>query len=136
MELETNNNAYKLPDEVLRSAIKPGNVSHTLGFTYADLGPRSPPINPTSEYYVYFHLTEIEKLSDGKKRKVNITLNSQSVLSKPLVLDYLKPVTLNFKTKGDVWFNISATSDSDAPPILNAFEIHKLITPVVSPTDD
>ncbi|XP_013444211.2 probable LRR receptor-like serine/threonine-protein kinase At1g05700 [Medicago truncatula] len=136
MELETNNNAYKLPDEVLRSAVQPGNVSHTLGFTYADLGPRSPLIDRNSEYYVYFHFTEIVKLSDGKKRKINITLNSQSVLSEPLVLDYLKPITLNFKTKGDVWFNISATSDSDAPPILNAFEIHKLITPVVSPTDD
>lgn len=126
------NDAYKLPAQVLKSAAKPRNVSRTLGFNYTTYSSTAP-LDKRYEYYVYLHFNEIEKLSDGKKRKINITFKHQAVPSKP-VLDYLKPVTLNFKTQGDVLFNISATSDSDAPPILNAFEIYKLITQLDSPT--
>jgi hypothetical protein len=133
MDLETNNDAYKLPAQVLRSAAQPLNISYPMSFTYEAVFDRS--LDKTNEYYVYFHFMEIEKLSDGKKRKINIILNSLNVLSQPLVLDYLKPVTLNFTTKGDAWFNISATSDSDAPPLLNAFEIYQLVIQLDSPTE-
>lgn len=125
------NDAYKLPAHVLKSAVQPRNVSRTLGFVYTAYSSTVP---LGKSYYVYFHFNEIEKLSDGKKRKINITFKNQPVPSKPIVLDYLKPVTLNFKTQDDVLFNISATSDSDAPPLLNAFEIYKLITQLDSPT--
>ncbi|KEH18235.1 LRR receptor-like kinase plant [Medicago truncatula] len=133
MDPEINNDAYKLPSKVLRSTAQPNNVSHPLGFIYEYT--YSPPLDKTYEYYVYFHFNEIEKLSGGKKRKINITVNYKPVLSQPLVLDYLKPITLNYKTQGDVWFNISATSDSDLPPVLNAFEIYQFITQLDSPTD-
>jgi hypothetical protein len=133
MDLETNNDAYKLPAQALRSVAQPLiNISY-MTFTYDD--EFETPLDKIYDYYVYFHFMEIEKLSDGKKRKINITLNSQNVLSQPLVLDYLKPVTLNFSTKGDVLFNISATSDSDAPPLLNAFEIYQLVKQLDSPTE-
>ncbi|KEH18237.1 LRR receptor-like kinase plant [Medicago truncatula] len=121
------NDTYKLPANVLKSAAQPRNVTRTLGFVYTAY-------SSTAQYYVYLHFNEIEKLSDGKKRKINITFKNQPVPSKPIVLDYLKPVTLNIKIQGDVLFNISATSDSNAPPILNAYEIYKLITPLDSPT--
>jgi hypothetical protein len=127
---ETNNDAYKLPVQVWRSKVQPENVSRPLSFVYTYI----PPLDRAYDYYVYFHFAEIEKLSDGKKRIINITLNYQPVLSQPLVLDYLKPVTLNFKSQSNVWFNISAAPHSDAPPILNAFEIYKFITQVDSPT--
>ena len=132
MDFETNDDTYKLPAKVLRSAAQQWNISRPLGFVYRRT---YIPLDTTSDYYVYFHFNEIEKLSDGKKRKINITVNYRPVLSQPLVLDYLKPVTLNFKTQGDVWFNISATTDSDAPPILNAFEIYQFMTQLDSPTD-
>lgn len=127
------NDAYKLPDHVLKSAAQPTNVSRTLGFNYNTYSSTAP-LNKRYEYYVYLHFNEIEKLSDGKKRKINITFKNQPVPSKPIVLDYLKPVTLNIKIQGAVLFNISATSDSDAPPILNAYEIYKLIIQLDSPT--
>jgi len=134
MDTATNSDAYKLPAKVLRNAAQSKNVSRPLGFIYQYT--YTPPLDFTYDYYVYFHFNEIEKLPNGKKRKINITVNYRPVLSQPLVLDYLKPVTLNFKTQGNVWFNISATSDSDAPPILNAFEIYKLMTQLDSPTYD
>jgi hypothetical protein len=133
MDLETNNDAYKLPAQALRGAAQPLiNISY-MTFTYDD--EFETPLDKIYDYYVYFHFMEIEKLSDGKKRKINITLNSQNVLSQPLILDYLKPVTLNFTTQGGVLFNISATSDSDAPPLLTAFEIYKLVNQLDSPTE-
>ena len=88
------------------------------------------------EYYVYFHFLEIQQLPIGKKRIINITLNYQTILTQPLVLEYLKPVTIapQKTSSGSVLFNVSATSESDAPPILNAFEVYKLITQLDLPT--
>ncbi|KRH44233.1 hypothetical protein GLYMA_08G198200v4 [Glycine max] len=49
----------------------------------------------------------------------------------------MKPVTISNKnaTQGFVRFSIRATAESDAPPILNAFEVYELITDLNSPTD-
>lgn len=49
----------------------------------------------------------------------------------------MKPVTISNKnaTQGFVRFSIRATAESDAPPILNAFEVYKLVTDLNSPTD-
>ncbi|XP_054782577.1 probable LRR receptor-like serine/threonine-protein kinase MEE39 [Prosopis cineraria] len=84
-------------------------------------------------------LCEIEQLRPGQKRTIDITLDDENILARPITLEYLKPQTIiaphRKATQGYVRFNISATSESDAPPILNAFEVFKLISPLPSPTD-
>ncbi|KAH1052129.1 hypothetical protein GYH30_021804 [Glycine max] len=124
---------YKLPSQVLRTAVQSPNVSHPLQFDYDNL---YAPLDKPYEYYVYFHFLEIQQLPIGKKRIINITLNYQTILTQPLVLEYLKPVTIapQKTSSGSVLFNVSATSESDAPPILNAFEVYKLITQLDLPT--
>ena len=130
----TKYDGYKLPAQVLGTAAHSLNVSYALEFDYnSDYVYGA--LDSTFEYYVYFHFAEIEQLPVGKKRIINITLNSENILSQPLVLEYLKPVTISHTAKGYVNFRISAASESDAPPILNAFEIYKLITELDSPTD-
>ena len=128
----TKYDAYKLPAQVLRTAAQSRNASCALEFDYKSWfgGLRKP-----FEYYVYFHFAEIVQLPVGKKRIINITVNSENILSQPLVLEYLKPVTINHTAKGYVNFSISAASESDAPPILNAFEIYQLMTELDSPTE-
>ena len=99
---------YKLPSQVLRTAVQSPNVSHPLQFDYDNL---YAPLDKPYEYYVYFHFLEIQQLPIGKKRIAPQKTSSVSVL-----------------------FNVSATSESDAPPILNAFEVYKLITQLDLPT--
>ena len=90
-----------------------------------------------SRYYVYFHFAEIQQLAPGLRRIINITLNDENILSEPITLEYMKPVTISNKyaTQGSVRFLIRATAESDAPPILNAFEVYQLITDLNSTTD-
>lgn len=94
-------------------------------------------LNKYSGYYVYFHFAEIQKLAPGLRRIINITLNDENILSEPIILEYMKPVTISNKnaTQGFVRFSIRATAESDAPPILNAFEVYQLVTDLNSPTD-
>ncbi|XP_029129074.1 probable leucine-rich repeat receptor-like protein kinase At2g28990 isoform X2 [Cajanus cajan] len=125
---------YKLPSQVLRTAVQTRNVSKPLQFDFDNVF--FEPLDKPFEYFIYFHFAEIEQLPRGQKRVIDITLEFEPILSHPLVLEYLKPVTVSPQktTRGFVSFNITATSESDAPPILNAFEIYKLITQLDSPT--
>lgn len=125
--------AYKLPAQVWSSAARSSNVSQPLEYDHDTLYKA---LDGPYEYYVYFHFAEIEQLPAGQKRIISITLNSKLVHSQPLVLEYMKPISVETTTQGDIWFDISATSQSDAPPILNAFEIYKVITEVHLPTDE
>ncbi|KAF7814203.1 putative LRR receptor-like serine/threonine-protein kinase [Senna tora] len=126
--------SYKLPAQVEKSAATTMNLSNPL---YYDYNSNWSNLEKPSKYYVYFHFVEIEQLGPGKKRIMNISVNDKDILSQPLVLEYLKPITIIHQnvTRGNVRFNISATPESDAPPILNSFEIYKLISPLSSPTD-
>ncbi|KAL1293041.1 hypothetical protein AAHE18_19G043100 [Arachis hypogaea] len=126
--------AYKLPSQVMKTAAQSLNMSHPLELGLSTL---LIDLDDATEYYVYFHFVEIQKLTAGKKRLINIALNSQSILSQPLVLEYLKPVTVgsSYTAQVNATFSISAALGSEAPPILNAFEVYKLITQIDSPTD-
>ncbi|KAJ7963103.1 Receptor-like protein kinase family [Quillaja saponaria] len=88
------------------------------------------------EYCVYFHFAVIQ-LVPGQRRIINITVNGESILSKPITLEYLKPLTIspNITTRGNVKFNITPAVGSDLLPILNAFEIYKFIPQPYLPTD-
>ncbi|XP_027334329.1 putative leucine-rich repeat receptor-like protein kinase At2g19210 isoform X2 [Abrus precatorius] len=134
IDMDPSTSAYKLPAQVLRTASQSLNVSYPLKFDYDSL---FNDLDTNYEYRVYFHFAEIEALPPGQNRIINITLNSKPVLSHPLVLQYMKPVTISPQdaVRGRISFSISATSESAAPPILNAFEAYKLIPGLYSPTD-
>ncbi|KAG5000725.1 hypothetical protein JHK87_021797 [Glycine soja] len=120
---KSGNDIYKVPAEVLKTAVQSFNRSYDL---YYDLEiDWNVLLDKYSRYYVYFHFAEIQKLAPGLRRIINITLNDENILSEPITLEYMKPVTISNKnaTQGFVRFSIRATAESDAPPILNAFEI-------------
>ena len=120
IDIQNNNDSYQIPSEVLRTAVQPSSAYHSL--SYSDL-------NLTVKIYVCFHFAEIEKLTQGKKREFIINVNGGSYISEPITLDYLKPLSicLNQIFERQFSFVINATTGSDLPPILNAFELYAVI---------
>ncbi|KAL3005018.1 hypothetical protein AAZX31_08G195700 [Glycine max] len=132
---KSGNDIYKVPAEVLKTAVQSFNRSYDLYYDYEIEW--NVLLDKYSRYYVYFHFAEIQQLAPGLRRIINITLNDENILSEPITLEYMKPVTISNKyaTQGSVRFLIRATAESDAPPILNAFEVYQLITDLNSTTD-
>ncbi|KAF7814204.1 putative LRR receptor-like serine/threonine-protein kinase [Senna tora] len=135
VDIVADESTYELPQQVLRSAAKSLNLSSSLHFDYNSIWRD---LEESSLYYVYFHFAEIEQLPYGHKRIINISLYSnESILSIPVNLKYLEPITISpqYSTQSFVQFRISAASESSAPPILNAFEVYKLVTSLSPQTD-
>lgn len=118
---ESYQNVFEIPSAVMSTAVAPKNASHALEF-YWD----SPDNN--SEYYIYFHFAEIEKLRPPQLRNLLITW-SGGWFPRPFVLRYLNAVT--FSNPWPFWgstkhsFSILKTDNSTLPPILNAYEIYE-----------
>ena len=124
IDMQSSNDSYKPPLEVLRTAVQPPSGYHALRFddnTSVD----------ASKRYVCFHFAEIAKLKQGMKREFIIDVNGGNHISEPIMLDHLKPLSicLNQIFKGHFSFSINATTGSDLPPILNAFEVYGVISP-------
>ncbi|KAK4590860.1 hypothetical protein RGQ29_021164 [Quercus rubra] len=113
-------NAYNIPDVVLRTAAKSQNSTTPLSFYF------SPP-DSLSQCYVYFHFAEIEKLENGQQRELTILLNGERYLTESVTLDYLNSRTIlptELAIMGErLNFSITAAEGSKFPPILNAVEI-------------
>ncbi|KAL4625943.1 hypothetical protein ACB092_05G060300 [Castanea dentata] len=105
-------NAYNIPDVVLRTAAKSQNSTTPLSLYF------SPP-DSLSQCYVYFHFAEIEKLENGMQRELTILLNGER---------YLAESGSSLKTEQAIMgerlhFSIIAAEGSKFPPILNAVEV-------------
>ncbi|KAF2294536.1 hypothetical protein GH714_012349 [Hevea brasiliensis] len=74
-------------------------------------------------------------IPQDQRREFTITLNDLNY--GPISLEYLKPQTIPLKSpnEGEINFTINPTSNSDLPPILNAFEILSVVKLPRSPTD-
>ncbi|KAF7814196.1 putative LRR receptor-like serine/threonine-protein kinase [Senna tora] len=125
-EISTGDSAYKVPPQVLQTAVQSLNRSYSISVNWT--------YGTTYQYLVFLHFAEIEKLPSAHKRIINVTIGDNDSFVQPL--DYLKPITLssNIPNKGYATFTISAAAESDAPPILNAFEIAHLVPQPNSPT--
>ncbi|KAL0010248.1 hypothetical protein SO802_005356 [Lithocarpus litseifolius] len=124
-----NNDGYKLPAEVLRTAVQASGAYNTLSFSLSG--------NSYSRRYVCFHFAEIAELTQGKKREFIISVNEENYTSKPITLEYLTPLSVcpNRTFESPLSISIDATMESDFPPILNAFE-HYIVVPLpYKPTD-
>eukprot|EP00258_Populus_trichocarpa_P030877 XP_024446896.1 probable LRR receptor-like serine/threonine-protein kinase At1g05700 isoform X1 [Populus trichocarpa] len=133
IDIQGSDDPYRLPVEVLRTAVQPRNGLNSLSYNYTLVYTE----NFTPEFRVYFHFAEIEQIAPGKLREFTITLNGLKY--GPFTLEYLKPLTKGpYKLQvpeDQVRFSIDATLRSDLPPILNAFEIFILWPLPHSPTN-
>ncbi|KAH8481188.1 hypothetical protein H0E87_031228 [Populus deltoides] len=133
IDIQSSDDPYCLPVEVLRTAVQPRNGLNSLSYTYAPQYTES----FTPKFLVYFHFVEIEQIAPGELREFNITLNGLNY--GPFTLEYLKLLTIGPNKlqvpEDQVMFSIDATWRSDLPPILNAFEIFELRPLRYSPTN-
>lgn len=117
--INTNDNGYRAPFEVIRSAAIPRNDSSPLEFSWTTE-------DPNSKFHVYLYFAEVEKLEKKQLRKFNISWNGSSLFG-PLVPQYLDAATVsNLKSLvgNEHRISIYRTQDSTLPPILNAVEIY------------
>ncbi|XP_028756235.1 probable LRR receptor-like serine/threonine-protein kinase At1g05700 [Neltuma alba] len=118
---------YKLPTEVLGTAIQSQNGSFSL---VIDLD-----CSTDYEYYVYLHFFDFEEHSQDQQRKMEITFTDTIQDSITLKSHALQTVVKSIH-KGQYLKSISITStrDSGLPPMINAFEIYRVLPQPNSPT--
>ncbi|XP_040959153.1 probable LRR receptor-like serine/threonine-protein kinase MEE39 [Gossypium hirsutum] len=128
IDTQGSGNLYKLPVEVLRTAVRPFNGSNSLSYSSS--------FGSSYEYNLYFHFAELELFED-KQREISITVNG--ITQGPFTLEYLKPLSISFQrlrtVEGNISFTISTTMESGLPPILNALEYYQLKQFTDSTTD-
>ncbi|XP_062024336.1 LRR receptor-like serine/threonine-protein kinase IOS1 [Rosa rugosa] len=115
-------NDYQVPSIVMSTAGTAMNSSTPMYIGW------NPP-DATSEYYVYMHFAEIQKLKANESRSFNITLNDKLFYG-PLVPSYLSTITIYSPaalTGGNFTFSLFKTENSTLPPILNAMEYFRVI---------
>ncbi|PKI70976.1 hypothetical protein CRG98_008557 [Punica granatum] len=125
--LSNNNDAYKVPAEVLKTAQKATDVNPYIYVSWSS--------NSTDEWCFYFHFAEIERLPTGQRREFTISVSDR--LMDTVTLEYLKPVTVasQIVTGPKINFSIDATQQSGQHlPILNAIEIFTIVKHLNVPT--
>lgn len=106
----------------MSTAATPENASDPLDISlFAD--------DNTTEYYIYMHFTDVEKLQRNQSRQFNITMNGKHFYG-PFIPDYLDTTTIyNIRAlKGSesqiYYFSMFMVGNSTLPPILNAYELY------------
>ncbi|KAK1548813.1 hypothetical protein Q3G72_019531 [Acer saccharum] len=131
IQISDDGNNYKVPDQLLKTAATPKNASVPLSLGWNNFE------DSASVGYIYFHFANL--FDDELSREMMIELEGVRNISDPVVLEYLKPKTINstgFPISGkDVSFKIYAAEESDLPPILNAVEVFLFIALPDSPTN-
>ena len=125
IDTQGSNDSYKLPAQVLRTAIQPASGYSVLSYEMAN--------RDNGEYfkcYICFHFAEVEEVKEGELREFVIDVNERDYISEPITLEYLKPKSVcpNRTFQGQFSFTINATAKSTLLPILNAFDIYELLS--------
>ncbi|KAI9109420.1 hypothetical protein K1719_019474 [Acacia pycnantha] len=121
IDSDTSENTYKLPKEVLSSAVQSVNAYSSLVINMDPYSHRS------YDYYVYLHFYDFVNKSQNQQRKMVISFSDGVNVS--FSLEHLKPTTLvrNIKRGEDI-NNISIRSTSDSlRAMLNAYEIYRVL---------
>lgn len=129
--INDNNNGYRAPFDVMRTAAKPKNVSEPLELSWT-------PNDPNSRFYVYFYFAEVEKLEKNQVRNFSISWNGSPIFG-PIVPEYLVADTVcNYKPLmgNEHLVSLHRAKDSTLPPILNAVEVYELRLMDALPTFD
>ncbi|KAK4267376.1 hypothetical protein QN277_024163 [Acacia crassicarpa] len=126
-------NEYKLPSEVLGSAVRAKNDSSSLYINTLKLID----FTADNEHYVYLHFFDFEEHSQGQVRSMNITFTDD-------IREYVDLKSKDVYTlvrripKGVLVDRISITSTpgSGLPPMINAYEIYRALPQPNSPTHE
>ncbi|KAL5576866.1 hypothetical protein UlMin_018565 [Ulmus minor] len=119
IEYSSENDTYKMPSAVMRTACTPINANDSLVISWE-------PSDSNLNYYVFFHFAEIEELKANQIRMFEILYNGNPWY-KPFSPQDLRWLTvysespLNGRRHN---FTISKTQNSTLPPIINALEIY------------
>ncbi|KAL5576861.1 hypothetical protein UlMin_018560 [Ulmus minor] len=119
IEYSSENDTYKMPSAVMRTACTPINANDSLVIWWE-------PSDTTLKFYVFFHFAEIEELKANQIRMFEILYNGKHFYG-PFSPKYLSRLTVyseNPLTGGRHNFSISKTQKSTLPPIINALEIY------------
>ncbi|KAL1208516.1 putative LRR receptor-like serine/threonine-protein kinase [Cardamine amara subsp. amara] len=121
-DVGTPNNNNEPPKNALTSAAMPTNASAPLTLTWGS-------DNPKDQYYLYEHFAEIQDLQANDTREFNIFLNGYRLYgplipSKATTIFSVSPLTCN---EGKCSLQLIRTNRSTLPPLLNAFEIYRVI---------
>lgn len=108
----------------MSTAATPTNSSSSLEFKWN-------PDEVTSQYYAYMYSAEIVRLQANQTRVFNVNLNGQHLFG-PLSPIYLSTRTFYSETalydpNGKYVVSLVATENSTLPPLINAFEVYKVI---------
>ncbi|XP_021834226.1 putative leucine-rich repeat receptor-like protein kinase At2g19210 [Prunus avium] len=115
-----NSKPFQPPEIVLRTAATPKNKNGSLEIRWL-------PSDNVTEYYVYMHFSEVEKLPGNHSRQMYINREGEFFYKLP-VLEYLSIWTVySIKAQsngGQYNFSIFKIENSTLPPILNAIEFY------------
>lgn len=127
--MESNNDAYKVPMEVLMTAQQSSNSRYGMAIYWT-----SP--NASFLWYVFLHFAEIQILQPGQVRQLTVYVNDNTLVT-TVTPEFLKPVTVSSKpfSGTTVNFSVHSQSASNLSAFLNAAEIFRTIDLPNSPTD-
>ncbi|KAI9109505.1 hypothetical protein K1719_019559 [Acacia pycnantha] len=123
---------YRLPNEVLRTAVKALNVSSSLYINLKLIN-----FTADSEHYVYLHFFDFEEHFKGQVRSMEITFTD--MIQEIVTLKYQDVYTLVKRIPKGVnitRISITSTPGSGLPPMINAYEIYKALPQSNSPTHE
>lgn len=119
---ENESNDYDPAPLAMQTAAAPKDDSRPLDFFLR-------PADSTTQYYIYMHFAEVEKLKANETREFNISLNGMHWYG-PFSPAYLSTTTVYTRSGLNAGknnsFSIYKTESSTRPPILNALEIYRL----------
>lgn len=129
LPINTYENGYRAPFEVIKTAARPQNGSEPLNLYWNTTG-------MDDQFYIYMYFAEVEHLARNQSRKFNISWNG-SPLFGPVVPRYLQADIISNSRAlvgKDHQISIYKAENSTLPPILNAIEVFKVMQLVESPT--
>ncbi|OWM84447.1 hypothetical protein CDL15_Pgr000886 [Punica granatum] len=120
MAINTNENGYKAPFQVIHSAARPKNGTGSLELQWTSS-------DENDQFFIFLYFAEVEALQKNQSRKFNVSWNGSQLFG-PFTPRYLYATTLA-NPKALVGKNhrisVDKTDDSTLPPILNAVEIYR-----------
>ncbi|KAA8536747.1 hypothetical protein F0562_029225 [Nyssa sinensis] len=119
--------SFTHPPHIVMSANTP-TASDSLYFSWV-------PDNPTDQFHIYLHFTEVQVLKANESRAFLIYLNGELWSSEPVIPSNLTTTIYGSKSAPKFELSIYKTSNSTLPPIINAIELYN-VRQLNSPTDE
>ncbi|KAJ4869280.1 putative LRR receptor-like serine/threonine-protein kinase [Raphanus sativus] len=130
---DVSNGIYNLPKSVLQNAATPTNASlpWTIEWTRE---------NPDDQFYVYLHFAEIQDLQANETREFSVLLDG-NLFANPVIPKKFEITTIQSQyprtcERENCSLQLTRTPRSTLPPLLNAYEIYRVIQFVQPETNE